>query len=96
MCTESSLISLILVVFLFIFSYSIITCFQSHRELGPDECYATIYTYGSYRLGVYGPKDDIDALIVGAEGIDRHEDFFGKLVSRLQSETGITSLIVCY
>lgn len=68
---------------------------QVKRELDHEEVFAKIFTYGSYRLGVHGPHDDIDTLIVGVESISRKQDFFGSLVEKLRTEPGITSLMVC-
>eukprot|EP01063_Lacrimia_lanifica_P039353 TRINITY_DN8627_c0_g1_i1.p1 TRINITY_DN8627_c0_g1~~TRINITY_DN8627_c0_g1_i1.p1 ORF type:complete len:698 (+),score=258.70 TRINITY_DN8627_c0_g1_i1:109-2094(+) len=51
-----------------------------------------IYTAGSYRLGVHGPGDDIDTLILVPRHVTRAE-FFGSFHDRLKQAPQITELV---
>ncbi|EEB07623.1 poly(A) polymerase Pla1 [Schizosaccharomyces japonicus yFS275] len=50
-----------------------------------------IFTYGSYRLGVYGPGSDIDTLVVVPKHVSR-ENFFQDLEPMLRARPEITDL----
>lgn len=52
----------------------------------------TIFTFGSYRLGVHSPDTDIDALCVAPRHIDRKRHFFGILAQRLRSNPSVTKI----
>ena len=59
---------------------------EEAREAG-----GKIFTFGSYRLGVVGPGDDIDVLCVGPDHADRNE-FFDAMDAHLKNEKEITTL----
>ncbi|KEY64317.1 hypothetical protein S7711_06361 [Stachybotrys chartarum IBT 7711] len=60
------------------------------REKNPDNevlirnARGKVFTYGSFRLGVFGPGSDIDTLIVAPKYVTR-EDYFGYFPDLLQS-----------
>ena len=57
-----------------------------------DNSGGTIFTIGSYKLGVNGPTSDIDALCVAPKDIDRTLHFFGMLAPKLKEIPGIKAL----
>lgn len=52
-----------------------------------------IFTYGSYRLGVYGPGSDIDTLVVMPKHVTR-EDFFHVFADILRKEKDLEEIVV--
>lgn len=48
---------------------------KGKSELAINSAGGKIFTYGSYRLGVYGPGSDIDTLVVAPKDVSR-DDFF--------------------
>lgn len=58
-----------------------------------EEAGGTIFTFGSYRMGVHGSGADIDTLCVCPKHVTR-EDFFGTLLLMLQEHKEITNVAV--
>lgn len=72
----------------------------SKREAGSDalikEAKGKIFTYGSFRLGVYGPGSDIDTLVVAPRYVtcDDYFDIFPGLLEEMTAPGAVTDLSV--
>ncbi|ORZ33119.1 Poly(A) polymerase central domain-domain-containing protein [Catenaria anguillulae PL171] len=56
-----------------------------------EETGGTIYSFGSFRLGVHGPGADIDTLCVAPKHVNR-DDFFSVMYEMLKSRDDVTEL----
>ena len=54
-----------------------------------EKATAAMYTFGSYRLGVFGPGSDIDAVAVGPVYCKRRDQFFGDSPQSLEYILGV-------
>ncbi|CAA22808.1 mRNA cleavage and polyadenylation specificity factor poly(A) polymerase Pla1 [Schizosaccharomyces pombe] len=61
------------------------------NEKMANEAGGKIFTYGSYRLGVYGPGSDIDTLVVVPKHVSR-DNFFQDLEPMLREREEVTDL----
>jgi hypothetical protein len=62
-------------------------------EAAANSAGGKIFTFGSYRLGVHGPGDDIDTLCVVPKHVSR-DDFFEVFEPMLREVEGITEVSV--
>ncbi|KAL0216117.1 hypothetical protein P9112_008301 [Eukaryota sp. TZLM1-RC] len=65
---------------------------KSHSEQLISEGSPTLFTFGSYKLGVHSAGADIDVLCITPKHIEK-DDFFTNLKSRLEAIPGITELV---
>jgi poly(A) polymerase len=63
----------------------------NYPEDSAQEAGGKIFTFGSYRLGIVGPGDDIDVLCVGPDFCER-DKFYKKMVEELEKEKKITQI----
>ncbi|CAB4303008.1 unnamed protein product [Prunus armeniaca] len=69
-----------------------LTSSRGYTELMVEDANAIIFTFGSYRLGVHHPEDEIEMLCVGPSYVNRDEDFFFILQNILAEMEEVTEL----
>ncbi|KAK4365609.1 hypothetical protein RND71_013489 [Anisodus tanguticus] len=69
-----------------------LTRLRGYSDQMVEDANAVILTFGSYRLGVHGPRADIDTLCVGPSYINREDDFFFVLHNILAEREEVTEL----
>ncbi|KAH0982507.1 hypothetical protein GBA52_009684 [Prunus armeniaca] len=69
-----------------------LTSSRGYTELMVEDANAIIFTFGSYRLGVHYPGDEIEMLCVGPSYVNREEDFFFILQNILAEMEEVTEL----
>ncbi|KAI3671596.1 hypothetical protein L1987_87335 [Smallanthus sonchifolius] len=69
-----------------------LTRLRGYTDQMVEDANAVIFTFGSYRLGVHGPKADIDTLCVGPSYVNRDENFFFVLHDILTEMEEVTEL----
>ncbi|TXG68812.1 hypothetical protein EZV62_003747 [Acer yangbiense] len=69
-----------------------LTRLRGYSDQMVEDANASIFTFGSYRLGVHGPGADTDTLCVGPSYVNREEDFFFILHNILAEMEEVTEL----
>jgi poly(A) polymerase Pap1 len=70
--------------------------YMDFSQYGENERLADVYTFGSFKLGVFRASDDIDVLCLCPHYVDREADFFGTFYERLKSYPGVEECVVCF
>ncbi|KAL6285584.1 hypothetical protein ACE6H2_009974 [Prunus campanulata] len=65
---------------------------RGYTEQMVEDANALIFTFGSYRLGVHDPGDEIEMLCVGPSYVNQEEDFFFILQNILAEMEEVTEL----
>ncbi|KAK6255550.1 hypothetical protein SCA6_016855 [Theobroma cacao] len=69
-----------------------LTRLKGYTDKMVEDANAVIFTFGSYRLGVYGPGSDVDTVCVGPSYVNREHDFFFVLHNILSERKEVTEL----
>ena len=69
-----------------------LTCLRGYTNRMVENANVVLFTFGSYRLGVHGPRIDIDTSCIGPSYESREEDFFFILHNILADMEEVTKL----